>query len=121
MKLHKNSDELGHNFTYTSFSTYTVLQHKTPSAKPTIPSPAKDKHVEKPLSLHDSLPKTTGARVWVTEHWPRLPREVGESPSLEIFQPRLDKVLCSLLWVTLLGQGAGLGDPQRSLPTPTIL
>jgi len=41
-----------------------------------------------------------------------------ESPSLEIFQPRLAAVLCSLLWVTLLGQGVGLGDPQRSLPTP---
>ena len=25
------------------------------------------------------------------------------------------------LWVTLLGQGVGLGDPQRSPPTPTIL
>jgi len=44
-----------------------------------------------------------------------------ESPSLEIFKPRLDKVLCSLLWVTLLGQGVGLGDPQRSLPTPNML
>jgi len=33
----------------------------------------------------------------VTEHWPRLPREVVESPSLEIFQTRLDKVLYSLL------------------------
>jgi len=32
-----------------------------------------------------------------TEHWNRLPREVGESPSLEIFKTRLDKVLCSLL------------------------
>jgi len=30
-------------------------------------------------------------------------------------------VLCSLLWVTLLGQGVGLGDPQRTLPTPAIL
>jgi len=50
-----------------------------------------------------------------------LPREVVESPSLEIFKTRLDKVLCSLLWVTLLQQEVGLSDPQRSLPTPTIL
>jgi len=57
----------------------------------------------------------------VTEHWPRLPRGAVESPSLEIFKTRLDAVLCSLLWVTLLWQGVGLGDPQRSLPTPTIL
>jgi len=57
----------------------------------------------------------------VMEHWHRLPRGAVESPSLEIFQPRLDAVLCSLLWVTLLGQGVGLGDPQRSLPTPYIL
>ena len=57
----------------------------------------------------------------VTEPWPRLARQVVESPSLEIFKTRLDKVLCSLLWVTLLGQGVGLGDPQRALPTPTIL
>ena len=33
----------------------------------------------------------------VTEHWTRLPREAVESPSLEIFKTRLDKVLYSLL------------------------
>jgi len=57
----------------------------------------------------------------VMEPWHRLPREVVESPSLEISKLRLDAVLCSLLWVTLLWQGVGLGDPQRSLPTPNML
>ena len=33
----------------------------------------------------------------VMEPWNRLPREVVDSPSLEIFKTRLDKVLCSLL------------------------
>ena len=33
----------------------------------------------------------------VTEPWNRLPREVVDSPSLEIFRTCLDAVLCSLL------------------------
>ncbi|GAB0180397.1 translation initiation factor IF-2-like [Grus japonensis] len=38
----------------------------------------------------------------VTKHWNRLPREVVESPSLEIFKTHLDMILCNLLWVILL-------------------
>ncbi|GAB0179771.1 hypothetical protein GRJ2_000442400 [Grus japonensis] len=33
----------------------------------------------------------------VTEHWHRLPREVVESPSLEIFKTCQDAILCNLL------------------------
>jgi len=36
-------------------------------------------------------------------------RGVVESPSLEIFKTRLDAVLCSLLWVTLLQHGGWTG------------
>ncbi|KFV84305.1 hypothetical protein N308_09901, partial [Struthio camelus australis] len=33
----------------------------------------------------------------VTEHWNRLPREVVDSPSLEIFKSYLDRVLGNVL------------------------
>jgi len=41
----------------------------------------------------------------MTEHWSRLPREVVESPSLEILKIRLAVFLCNLLQMTLLWQG----------------
>lgn len=41
--------------------------------------------------------------VWVTEHWDRLPREVVESSSLEIFKIHLDAFLLSLLQRTAGG------------------
>ena len=38
--------------------------------------------------------------VRVTEHWNRLPREVVETPPLEIFKTYLDAFLCDLLYRT---------------------
>jgi len=33
----------------------------------------------------------------VVRHWNRLPREVVDAPSLEVFKPRVDEALCNLV------------------------
>jgi len=52
-------------------------------------------HKLKHRNIHLNMRKIFPLRVM--EPWNRLPREVVESPSLEIFKTHLDKVLCSLL------------------------
>ena len=59
-----------------------------------------DRQPRTPLSRHRKFHLNMRKNFFplrVTEHWNRLPREVVESPSLEIFKTRLDKILCSLL------------------------
>jgi len=56
----------------------------------------------------------------VVKHWHRLPREVGDAPSLETFKARLDGALSNLieLKMSLLpAGGAGLDGLSRALPT----
>jgi len=67
-------------------------------------------HKLKQRKFHLNMRKTFTLRVM--EPWNRLPREVVDYPSLEIFKTCLDKVLYSLLWVTLLRQGVRLDDSQ---------
>ena len=41
----------------------------------------------------------------VVRHWPRLPREVVDAPSLETFKLRLDRALSNLSLLTAGGGG----------------
>lgn len=67
------------------------------------------------LSLHQKTLFTM--RVVECQH--RLPGEVVESPSLELFKSCLDKVLGHWLWRAL--RGVGPDDLQSALLTSTIL
>ena len=37
----------------------------------------------------------------VVKHWPRLPREVVDAPSLDTFKVRLDGALSNLIWLKM--------------------
>jgi len=80
-----------------------AMARKRVSGKPTA--------IRSPAVLHE-----TGTQCFWTSRGPRLINR-SKIAHLQQLNTRLAAVLCSLLWVTLLGQGVGLGDPQRSLPT----
>ncbi|KAK4832697.1 hypothetical protein QYF61_025158 [Mycteria americana] len=50
----------------------------------------------------------------VVKHWPRLPREVVDAPSLETFKVRLDGALSNLIWLkmSLLIAGGSIWEGQ---------
>jgi len=57
----------------------------------------------------------------VVKPWPRLPREVGDAPSLETFQARLDGALSTLiqLKMSLLTAGGWARWPLKVPSNPT--
>ena len=52
-------------------------------------------------------------------HWNRLPKEVVDTPSLEVFKARLDGAVSNLVRgdVSAYSMGVGTRSPYTSLPT----
>ena len=59
--------------------------------------------------------------VRVVKHWSRLPRDIVESPFVNILKTQQDTVLDSVLRLTFLSSGVGLEDLKRSIPNSTVL
>lgn len=53
----------------------------------------------------------------VVKYWHRLPREVWESSSLEVFKIKFNIDLSNLIWADLCECSVGLDDFWRALPT----
>lgn len=62
--------------------------------------------------------------VKVVRHYSRLPRKVGNVPSLELFKAMLDGALSKMVYWNVsqpIAEGLELDDLSRSLPIQTIL
>jgi len=61
---------------------------------------------------HSRFRSTTNEKFFtlrIVRHWNRLPREVVDAPSLEVFKARLDEALSSLVkWKVSLPMAGGL-------------
>jgi len=77
-------------------------------------------HKREHSKFHTNM--TNKSFTWsITEHRNRLPSDITDSTSLEIFKTHLEAFLCNLLYGTSFGRKVELGDLQLTLPTLVIL